>query len=387
MHHLGHGSVPPSGPDGLSRHRMPRSLTAVQRGATAVTAVLVMFLAGCSVRSRPASSAGVRLVVTRVGHRNRHESGTESAAADRHRAPHGPAADLSEELTGGSGPFVGSGDQAVLRRDYVEHEYVAAGRATSYQPVGELAGDGQWTLRPGKQARYRTRVLVREPADPADASGVVLVEWLNVSGGLDADPEFQTLREEIVRQGHTWVGVSAQQIGVEGGPVAVTVDVPGAADVVGKGLKNIDPARYGSLRHPGDAYAYDIYTQVARAVRVRAGGARSSCRGGVPVGLRPRHLRQRRAATHSRLRRVLRAQSWGRAAGAAGGRRARRHRGLAVRHADDVPPRHRGAGLRPPDRDRRRRDPRLGVRPAARLRHLPAVGGDGHRTRGPPSPR
>ncbi len=114
-------------------------------------------------------------------------------------------------------------------------------------------------------------MLVREPSDPAAASGVVLVEWLNVSGGLDADPEFQTLREELVRQGHTWVGVSAQQIGVEGGPVAVTVDVPGAAGFVGQGLKAIDPPRYGSLSHPGDAYAYDIYTQVARAVRARSG--------------------------------------------------------------------------------------------------------------------
>jgi hypothetical protein len=181
--------------------------------------------------------------------------------------PEGPLADVSQEITGGSGPFVGSGDRGALEAGYVEREYVAAGRATSYTPVGELTGDGAWTFRPRKKARYRTRVLVRGPGDPADASGVVLVEWLNVSGGLDADPEFQALREEIVRAGHTWVGVSAQQIGVEGGPVAVTVDVPGAADYVGKGLRNIDPARYGSLRHPGDAFAYDIYTQVARAVR------------------------------------------------------------------------------------------------------------------------
>ena len=33
-------------------------------------------------------------------------------------------------------------------------------------------------------------------------------------------------------------------------------------DAVGKGLVNIDPARYGSLEHPGDAFSYDIYTQV-----------------------------------------------------------------------------------------------------------------------------
>ena len=41
----------------------------------------------------------------------------------------------------------------------------------------------------------------------------------------------------------------------------------------GKGLKAIDPERYGSLVHPGDAYAYDIYTQVAEPCARRRRGA------------------------------------------------------------------------------------------------------------------
>jgi hypothetical protein len=183
--------------------------------------------------------------------------------------PEGPAADLSEELTGGDGPFIGSAEPGQLEAGYVEAEFVAAGTATSYQAVGEVSGDGRWTFEPDAEADYRTRVLVRRPEDPGDFSGVVLVEWLNVSGGVDADPEFATLREEITRQGHAWVGVSAQLIGIEGGPVAVRVDVPGS-EAAGQGLKAIDPERYGSLEHPGDAFAFDIYTQVARAVR--AGG-------------------------------------------------------------------------------------------------------------------
>jgi hypothetical protein len=36
---------------------------------------------------------------------------------------------------------------------------------------------------------------------------------------------------------------------------------------VGKGLKALDPARYGTLAHPGDGYSFDIVSQVARAVR------------------------------------------------------------------------------------------------------------------------
>jgi len=66
--------------------------------------------------------------------------------------------------------------------------------------------------------------------------------------------------------------VSAQRIGIEGGPVVVQVpaDVPGAADA-GKGLKAIDPERYGSLEHPGDGFSFDMYTQVARAIRAGSG--------------------------------------------------------------------------------------------------------------------
>lgn len=178
----------------------------------------------------------------------------------------GPQAVVSEELTGGDGVFLGSPSPFGSDAGYVQSESLATGTARSYVAVGELGADGEWTLEPDTSADYRTRIVVRRPSEPAEFSGTVLLEWLNVSGGVDADPDFTTLREEIIRQGHIWVGVSAQRIGVEGGPVAVGVDVEGADDA-GQGLKAIDPARYGSLNHPGDAYAYDIYTQVARALR------------------------------------------------------------------------------------------------------------------------
>ena len=62
------------------------------------------------------------------------------------------------------------------------------------------------------------------------------------------------------------MGVSAQRIGIEGGPVAV--QAPGAELMgAGKGLRTFDADRYGALKHPGDAYSYDLYTQVGRALR------------------------------------------------------------------------------------------------------------------------
>jgi hypothetical protein len=186
--------------------------------------------------------------------------------------PAGPAADLTKELTGGNGVFMGEGDPPDLDAlGYEQREYEATGDATAYKAVGELAGDGRWKIAPTTEAPYRTRVAVRAPTDPSKFSGTVVVEWLNVSGGVDANPDWTSIEEEVVRSGDVWVGVSAQRIGVEGGPVIVKVEgVPGI-EAAGKGLKKVDPARYGDLEHPGDQYALDIYTQVARAVRAGAG--------------------------------------------------------------------------------------------------------------------
>jgi hypothetical protein len=136
---------------------------------------------------------------------------------------------------------------------------------------------------PDATAPYRTRVLVRRPADPKVFSGTVIVEWLNVSGGVDADPDWVSLREEIVRRGDAWVGVSAQRIGVMGGPVLVKVPVPGA-EAAGKGLRALDRARYGSLEHPGDGFSFDIFTQVARAIRAGVGMGGSAPRQLIAAG-------------------------------------------------------------------------------------------------------
>ncbi|MCU0311126.1 MAG: hypothetical protein MUE36_09290 [Acidimicrobiales bacterium] len=178
--------------------------------------------------------------------------------------PDGPVADLSEQITGPGEPFVAEATEPDLT-GYVQEEFVAAGTATDYAAPDGLPGDGVWSFVPDTTAPYRTRIVVRRPADPAEASGTVLVEWLNVSGGADANPDWVVLAEEITRRGHTWVGVSAQRSGVEGGPVLVST--PGAEGITGKGLKALDPARYATLDHPGDGYSFDIYTQVARALR------------------------------------------------------------------------------------------------------------------------
>lgn len=167
---------------------------------------------------------------------------------------------------------------------FIETEWAAAGEAIAYEvtatPVDgrfELAsatgadagaattteaGTAAAATEAGTAAEpFATRVLVRRPADPAAFSGTVLVEWLNVSGGQDAAPDFTYLADEILRAGHAWVGVSAQFIAVEGGDAAVGM---GGQTM---GLRATSPARYEDLHHPGDAFAYDMFTQIGRYAR------------------------------------------------------------------------------------------------------------------------
>jgi hypothetical protein len=177
-------------------------------------------------------------------------------------------------LEGGSGVVLASAQEggSLAEAGYEEVELMASGTATSYTSAGPLPTDGRFDLAPDEEQDYATRIIVRRPEDPAAFDGTVVVEWLNVSGGADAAPDYAYLAEEILREGAAWVGVSAQRIGVEGGPVAVSTERSRASGA-GSGLKGIDPARYGALVHPGDAFAYDIYSQVGRAVRSTDPGA------------------------------------------------------------------------------------------------------------------
>ncbi|MDD9935431.1 MAG: alpha/beta hydrolase domain-containing protein [Myxococcales bacterium] len=176
-----------------------------------------------------------------------------------------PPGVVVRELEGGGGIFLGEAMAPELPDGWVEQELSIAAEAVSYEAEGMLPADGFFELTAADRADYRTRVVVRRPP-AAEFGGTVVVEWLNVSGGVDANPDYAFLKEELLRSGVVWVGVSAQHIGVEGGPVLVSTPASEAAGA-GMGLKARDPERYGELAHPGDAFAYDIYTQVARALR------------------------------------------------------------------------------------------------------------------------
>jgi hypothetical protein len=143
---------------------------------------------------------------------------------------------------------------------YCEQEFLLTGTASSYRLAGERGPDGRWEITPDQTAPYTTRLVLRRPAADADFSGTVLVEWLNVSGGLDAAPDWMLAHTHLIRSGHAWVGVSAQRAGIEGGGL-----------VEGLHLKKLYPDRYSVLSHPGDAFSFDIFSQAGRALRAGPG--------------------------------------------------------------------------------------------------------------------
>ncbi len=147
---------------------------------------------------------------------------------------------------------------------YREDEYVARGYAVRYV-ADHLPGDGLVDAAPAESAAFATRVLVRRPVSAGPVT--VVLEWLNVSSGDDAAPDYTYLAEEIHRRGQVWVGVSAQHVGVEGGRAVVPTGAQSVEDAgPTNGLKARDAERYGDLHHPGDAFCYGIFTAVATAL-------------------------------------------------------------------------------------------------------------------------
>ncbi len=156
---------------------------------------------------------------------------------------------------------------------YVEQEYFAAGTAYSFTSRSKPS-DGKWTIAVAGSAPYRTRVIVRRPSDPAKFDGNVVVEWMNVSAGESA-PDWDYLNPALMDSGAAYVGVSAQALAVNGGKSLL-----GAGRTLG--LSQQEPARYGSLHHPGDQYSLDMFAQIGQALRSPAPS--------ILGGLRPSHV-------------------------------------------------------------------------------------------------
>jgi hypothetical protein len=194
-----------------------------------------------------------------------------------------PAVTGPVPVTQDSYPFLAT-DIDLSKYGYVEEEYFITGDAYRYSTTGgpDVTGTRLETGGANNDGAYpfKTRIVVRRPANAADANGTVLAEWFNVTAFRDiewnwfGDPEF------MLKNGYTFVGISAQDVGITG-------------------LKAFDSARYGDLtvtgngtvpsgkvdpgcvdapgvpcpRFDGDALSYDIFGAAVNALRGNGTGS------------------------------------------------------------------------------------------------------------------
>ena len=220
------------------------SKVGVRSGLTAVVVVAALVLGACSSGSGSGSGSSAK-------------SAIDSATPPKQDAV--GTATVTGPITTGNGKIVlGPGGFDLASVGYEQNEYFLAGRANSYTSSEPLTADGLWnSVTTDGSADYTTRIVVRRPIDAAKFNGSVYVEWLNVSGGLDAGPDWTYGHVELIRSGFAWVGVSAQKVGISGGGNALGASLA---------LKNADPVRYEPLNHPGDDFSYDMYSQAGAAV-------------------------------------------------------------------------------------------------------------------------
>jgi len=172
------------------------------------------------------------------------------AAASSHRVPN----PIVTPAVGGHGQAGGGLRYDVTQFGYQEREYFFEGTATTYGPV----------VSP--PAPYRSRMIAWTPHDPSRFNGTTVVEWAEVSdfGQFELTVELNYQSPILEQQGYAFVLVSAEQRGI----CDRTAD-----GCTSTSLQGADPARYGSLDHPGDAYSFDIFSQALQAIKHPTGTA------------------------------------------------------------------------------------------------------------------
>ena len=167
-------------------------------------------------------------------------------------------------VTPDSYPFL-STDIDLDRWGYVEQEYFISGNAYRYDTSGEI---DQTATRGDDAYPFKTRIVVRRPADPTKANGTVVAEWNNVTASRDiewnwfGDPEF------LLRNGYTFVGVTAQNVGIGG---LKAFDLNRYGDLEGRWNPSMAFSLLPSANAPNppelDDLSFDIFGAAVKAIR------------------------------------------------------------------------------------------------------------------------
>ena len=215
---------------------------------------------------RPARRALSALMLLVVAGTSAPAFAQQAASADAREVPlptvTGPIADEGFDSPVNFYQFFRS-DVALESHGYVEAEYFVEGTVNVYDiPDNTPASPAPTSVAPVLRSDipYRTRMVVRRPANPVDFNGTVVVEWLNTTDGFDGEYFWVQAHKFLVREGYVYIGLSAQDQSMSDEET---------------GLKVFSPARYGDLdvTNGGDACcgnaetAFDILAQAGRSVR------------------------------------------------------------------------------------------------------------------------
>src|SRR5580704_14656237 len=116
-----------------------------------------------------------------------------------------PNPSVARPTMGGSRgqPFGAMTPADLAQSHYTEAEYFYSGTASAYEKDGAWGTDGVWRTKPAKRAEYKIRLVVRRPVDARRFNGIVVVEWLNVTGLQEGAADYSQMKEEIEREGYT----------------------------------------------------------------------------------------------------------------------------------------------------------------------------------------
>lgn len=156
---------------------------------------------------------------------------------------------------------------------FVEEEYFLTGTANVYQESGTPGvadvAERAWP--------YTNNIMVRRPADPADASGVVVVDILNASNGYPGEDHWRRMWDWCLDTGCTYIGLTSKPIQIDSlhhfDPVrygSLSWDVPGAAPRVPITADVDNPSSFDpmmAIEGTEEGLLWDITTQLGNLLR------------------------------------------------------------------------------------------------------------------------
>lgn len=105
--------------------------------------------------------------------------------------------------------------QDLSENDYSEREYTVTLKSPRmYSYVGSSTRVRSIPAPRSPKGAYRSRIIVRMPADPGSFNGRVLVEMMNTTSLVDLDIAWQQAHGYLMREGWAYVGITVQQSGI-----------------------------------------------------------------------------------------------------------------------------------------------------------------------------